>query len=302
MELTGLHLLLTYQCTLECDHCFTWGSPWQRGTMSSADIEDILRQADELGTVEWIYFEGGEPFLFHPVLVNGVGQAAARGYRVGVVSNAYWATDAEDAEEWLLPLAGLLDDLSVSDDFFHGGPATPSEVWNARAAAEALGIPVATISIARPATAAPPVVGQLPAGESGVMLRGRAAETLADQIPLRPWQSFRECPYEDLRDPGRVHVDPFGWVHVCQGITLGNVFETPLRQICEGYDPDAHPVTGPLLAGGPAELARRRGFEPADGYADACHLCYRTREALRTDFPGDLGPDAMYGVPTGATT
>ena len=31
MKLTGLHLLLTYQCVLECDHCFVWGSPWQKG-------------------------------------------------------------------------------------------------------------------------------------------------------------------------------------------------------------------------------------------------------------------------------
>jgi molybdenum cofactor biosynthesis enzyme MoaA len=38
MRLTGLHLLLTYQCTLECGHCFTWGSPWQSGTMTLQDI------------------------------------------------------------------------------------------------------------------------------------------------------------------------------------------------------------------------------------------------------------------------
>ncbi len=33
MRLTSLHLILTYQCTFECDHCFVWGSPWQEGTM-----------------------------------------------------------------------------------------------------------------------------------------------------------------------------------------------------------------------------------------------------------------------------
>ncbi len=52
LRLSGLHLLLTYQCNLECDHCFVWGSPWQSGTMTPGTIREILRQAGDLGTVE----------------------------------------------------------------------------------------------------------------------------------------------------------------------------------------------------------------------------------------------------------
>jgi hypothetical protein len=114
-------------------------------------------------------------------------------------------------------------------------------------------------------------------------------------VPRTPWTAFTACPHEDLREPGRVHVDPLGFVHVCQGITIGNVFETPLAEICRTYDTDAHPIVGPLLAGGPAGLARRHGIPCEEGYADACHLCYRVRSALRARFPGTLGPDQMYG-------
>ena len=39
MKLEGLHILLTYQCTYECDHCFVWGSPWQTGTLTFEQIE-----------------------------------------------------------------------------------------------------------------------------------------------------------------------------------------------------------------------------------------------------------------------
>ena len=78
---------------------------------------------------------------------------------------------------------------------------------------------------------------------------------------------------------------------------MGNLFESPLREICEAWDPDAHPITGPLLAGGPVELARRHGIPMADRYADACHLCYETRAALRDRFPKELGPVQMYGDP-----
>jgi MoaA/NifB/PqqE/SkfB family radical SAM enzyme len=82
--LTGLHLLLSYECNFECDHCFVWGGPEQNGTMSAQTIENILQQAHQAGTVEWIYFEGGEPFLFYPLLCFGVQLAHELGFRIGV--------------------------------------------------------------------------------------------------------------------------------------------------------------------------------------------------------------------------
>ena len=48
MKLSGLHLLLTYQCTLECDHCFVFGSPNARGVMKIAGIREILKEAKKI--------------------------------------------------------------------------------------------------------------------------------------------------------------------------------------------------------------------------------------------------------------
>lgn len=296
MTLTGLHLLLTYACTYECDHCFVWSSPEQSGTLTIPQIEDILRQTRTLGTVEWFYFEGGEPFLYHGILGWGARRAAELGFRVGVVSNAYWATGPEDALEWLRDFSGIVQDLSISCDSYHGGDDQERRADFARGAAERLGIPVDIIRIAPvEATNAARPVGQLKAGESTLMFRGRAAERLADRAAHAPWRRFTRCPYEDLREPGRVHVDPLGYVHVCQGIAIGNLFRTPLREICRRYEPEAHPIVGPLLGDGPAELVRRYGVGHEEAYADACHLCYRARAALRERFPEVLAPAQMYG-------
>lgn len=296
MEITGLHLLLSYQCTYECDHCFVWGSPWQNGTMTLRDIRDILQQAKDLRTVKSIYFEGGEPFLYYSILVKGVQEAAAMGFQVGIVSNAYWATAVDDAVEWLRPLVGLIQDLSVSSDLYHGNAKMTQTAINACKAAEKLNIPIGTISVAQPEdTNVALTKGKLPPGESGVMYRGRAAAVLAERATRQPWDSFHECPHEDLRDPGRVHVDPFGNVHICQGISLGNMFATPLRQIIDQFDPDSHPIVRPLLVGGPTELARHYELDHQDGYADACHLCDESCRALRERFPEVLLPDQMFG-------
>jgi Radical SAM superfamily/4Fe-4S single cluster domain len=299
MKLSGLHLLLTYQCTFECDHCFVWGSPFQAGVMTLQDIREILRQAQETGTVESIYFEGGEPFLYYPVMVQAIREAAQQGFQVGIVSNSYWATSAEDAQEWLRPLAGLVSDLSVSSDLYHYSQEQSQQAENARLAAEALGISLGTLSVAQPeAIDAKEAVGQLPQGGSSVMYRGRAAEKLTARAKGFPWEQFTTCPHEDLREPGRVHLDPFGNLHICQGISLGNLFHIPLKTICETYDPEAHPVIGALLRGGPAELAKIHDLAPEANtlYADACHLCYETRRSLRQRFPEVLGPDGMYGI------
>ena len=128
------------------------------------------------------------------------------------------------------------------------------------------------------------------------MYRGRAAEKLAPKAARRPWQSFDACPHENLREPGRMHLDPLGNLHICQGIALGNHFETPLVEICTGYDPEVDPIVGPILRGGPAELARAYELPHEEGYADACQLCYESRRLLRELFPAELAPDQMYGV------
>ena len=287
-HLSGLHLLLTYQCTFECDHCFVWGGPFQTGTMSLATIDHILAEATSLGTVEWIYFEGGEAFLYYAILKSGALRAKERGFKVGIVTNAYWANTEEDAIEWLRPLAGAIDDLSISSDGYHGSGDDYRNPEIARAAARDLGMPVDFISVAEPEALDT-------ADESAVLFRGRAAELLAYRGTPAPWETFTECPWEDLRNPGRVHVDPFGHLHICQGISIGNLLERPLTEIVAGFHPDDHPIIGPLLHGGPAELARHHALEHAPEYADHCHLCYVSRSKLRSKFPGILTPDQMYG-------
>lgn len=287
MDLTGLHLLLTYRCNYRCDHCFVWSGPRAADrTMSLGSIDDILHQALSLGTVNQIYFEGGEPFLHYPLLVQAVECAVALGFRTGIVSNGYWATSVAKARARLQPLADAgLADLALSRDALHGDAEAKRRVDNATAAAQALHLPTAVLTTELPANGA----------EGSVMYRGRAAVRLVDEMAYRYWRTFTACPHENLADPGRVHVDPFGYVHLCQGILLGNLFERSLAELVAAYDPSRHAIVGPLLQGGPAELAARYELPHDDGYADACHLCYTARLHLRPRFPELLAPGQVYG-------
>lgn len=299
MKLTGIHFLLSYRCTDECDHCFVWGSPWAKGTMTLEQIRDVLHQARDVGTVEMVYFEGGEPFLFYPIMLQGLREAATLGFGRGIVTNAYWATSVEDAKQWLGPIAEIgLDDLSLSSDLFHGEAMMTQAARNGLEAARQLGLPESTIVIEAPAGCSAYVSESKGEPISGgpVRFRGRAVARLAEGVPRRPWTEFTECPDEDFAEPGRLHVDAYGHLHVCQGLVMGNLWQRPLKEIVASYAPSNHPIIGPLAEGGPVALVKRYDLAHEASYIDACHLCYLARDALRSRFPEYLAPPTVYGL------
>jgi len=296
--LTGIHFLTTYACNFECDHCFLYSRPGAGGTFTIDQVRAILDQAVRLGTIETIFFEGGEPMLYYPLVLAGIDLARERGFTSGIVTNAYWATSREDARLWLGPLRDRgLKALSLSDDALHYGDAKGVHAERVIAAAEDLGMTAKTIATERPTveTADADADGP-PRIAGGVMFRGRAADKLTDGLPKRPPAELARCPHENLADPGRVHVDCFGHVHLCQGLTLGNLWQTPLAELVKGYDPQAHPIVGPLVRGGPVRLAAEHGVALEEGYVDECHLCYRVRLALLERFPAYLAPRQVYGL------
>jgi organic radical activating enzyme len=302
--LTGIHFLLTYSCNFECDHCFLYCSQDAEGTFTIGQVTGVLDEAQRMGTVNEVYFEGGEPFLFYPLLRESIQRASARGFDVGVVTNGYGANSEEDAELALGPLAEAgLKSLSISNDTFHYGDETDDNASDNAAAtaagvAKRLGIDTSVICIEPPSVSQRSADGEdkgQPVVGGGAVFRGRAADKLTDGLPRRPWEELCECPWEDLVSPSRVHVDALGHVQICQGISMGNMWETPLSELVRDYDPHAHPVCGPLIRGGPAALARELGVKPEAGYVDECHLCYSVRRAALERYPEYLAPKQVYG-------
>ena len=240
----------------------------------------FLQQAKDTGSIEQIAFEGGEPFLYYATLLAGARDAVELGFKTSVVTNTFWAGSEEDALAALRPFAGLLHRLSVSSDVLHWNETLSMQARNARAAAEVLEIPLGVLSTAHPL--APTAEGeraQLPNGEGGVMFRGRAAGKLAARMPGHPWTTFTSCPYENLHARRRMHLNPFGNLHICQGIVLGNLRQTPLRAICARYRAEEHPITGALVAGGPG------GISTAPCAAPPGNVC-RCLPPLRCGTPG----------------
>jgi hypothetical protein len=298
MPLKSLHFILTYRCIYQCDHCFLHCGPHQAKTFTAHELEGLLAQAGALEGLDSVYFEGGEPMLYYPLLLRGVRTATELGLSSGIVTCGYYATDSQDGAMWLEPLkeAGLTS-IDISLDELHGTGAAYTNARNLIEAAEGLGLAVGIISIADPRKSPEELEACTCRGEvpSPSYIRGRAAHELVEGLDLRPIDGFVECSLEDLETPKRVHVDPYGNVHICQGILAGNVWETSLAQVVQGYQPHDHPVIGPLIKGGPAMLARETLTMTDLYFATECHACYEVRRRIRPEHPGALGPAEVYG-------
>jgi organic radical activating enzyme len=298
--LNGIHFLLSYMCNYECDHCFLFCSPDSKGTFTLKQINQVLDEAVKIKTVNWIYWEGGEPFLFYPLMLESMKLAKERGFKNGIVTNSYWATDTNDAKLWLKPISELaIADFSVSDDTFHFEDTAENLSKYAHLAAKTLSIPTGAINIDKPTfemTMEKEQVKGTPVIGGGAMFRGRAVDTLIEGLPTRKWDRLKECPHEDLIGLGRVHVDCFGNTKICQGLSIGNFWNKSLSELVSEYNPEEHPICGPLIKGGPAQLVKEYNLEHEEEYVDECHLCYLARKSLLDKFPQYLGPQQVYGL------
>jgi len=296
--LKGIHFLLTYTCNFQCDHCFLYCHPFAKGVFSIHQIKDALDEFKKVESITSIGFEGGEAFLYHPLLVESIRLANERGFSTSIQTNSYWATSKEDAILWLNPLkTSGLSSLDVSDDTFHHGEESDNNAKKAMVAATELGIKVNSICVK------PPEIDdndEQTKGEpiylGGPKLRGRAVEKLVQGLPKRSCKEFTQCPYEDFENPKRVHIDPYGHVHLCQGISMGNIWETPFSKLLKNYNPENHPIAGPMILGGPLQMAKTYHISHEDEYVDACHMCTNLCLELIERFPDYLAPKQVYGI------
>ena len=298
--LTTVHILLTYTCPLRCKHCFVFGDPRAKGTFTPAQVTNTLAAIRTVESVEWVYFQGGEPFYHYPLLLTSVKKAVQSGFTVGVITNAYFARTEEAAARFLKPLRDLgVANLCISQDPYHYPSPGDTSARRALRAAANLGLPTRRISVgpSRSAECADPEwIGKDFHSDFKLQWRGRAVEKLISGEPVQDWRRWDHCPSANLDSLWRVDIDPYGNVQICQGINLGNLDTSALDRIITNDQIASHPIVSFLRSGGPAALAKAYDPNPHGSYIDACHLCYTTRLALLDRFPSHLAPHQLYGL------
>ena len=241
-----------------------------------------------------MYFGGGEPFTQYPLLLKSVQRARKLGYAVGIETNGYFARSTEAGKRFLRPLAEMgVQDIRISNDSLHYKNPQNSPAAKAVGAAQSLGIPTTVVSIPfleeETLEDNPKIEGYFQV-EPRLMFSGRASETLLPGMDLLHADHFNECPRKDLESPESLFIDAYGFVQICPGIAIGNIYERSLDRIVETYKIQEHPILSPLQEEGPSGFIRDTKLNLKMLFVDACHCCYSARQALIDSYPDHLGP------------
>ncbi len=318
-RISPLNFLISYKCTNECKHCSLQASPKQDdAVMELGDIRRYLEDVTSNYIIDEVDFFGGEPLLHFNLLVDLIEEAKRFGIpKIGLPTNGFWGKNDRVAKKYAQKLkeAGLTR-MGFSIDAFHEEFIPLDVVRGAiRATLEAgiewVGLVVKYIGSENEKNIFNDRTGEISDVfskefdscqliKAEICVTGRAANQLVNYYSLETLASpalGQRC--QNIRIPIFM-VDPHGWVHIqsCHGICIGNAKEKSLAEIIGDFDPRRHPIIGKLVAkGGPKnllEVAIEKGYEPQQGYADKCHLCFCLRKYLRPFYPNILEPSNIY--------
>ncbi|MBU1535965.1 4Fe-4S cluster-binding domain-containing protein [Myxococcota bacterium] len=289
-------ILLTRRCLYSCTHCNTFSSSSETQTFSHIRLIRTLHYLSRIKSIRTVIFSGGEPFLHYPLLKSGVFEAATLGLTPMVWTSGYFIQTREDIIQSLRPLTDVgLKGCILSADLFHQNPWLSENEELIRTELEARGCELFMSSFQMKEPASPPTLAR----SGDLLLRGtlpfmgRAADHIPEDMSLWEPDDLDVCPHLNLSDPTYLYLDPGGNLHLCPGIILHNIFMGHIRQYFRDFDSEKHPVIGPLLRGGPPQLAKAFNIPISGGFADQCHLCFHVRRQAAAVHP-HLFPPSWY--------
>jgi hypothetical protein len=189
-------------------------------------------------------------------------------------------------------------EISISNDYLHYKNPRNSPARRALIAAQGLGLPTTLVQVKLPGEEyfyGNDIDLASKVDEQRLMFTGRAAETITEKMPSSGWHQFNICPRVDLHDPEEVFVDAYGYVQICPGIAIGNIWNSALHTLIRDFDPSEHQILKSMLTEGPAGLIRANGLQPSSDYVEPCHCCYSVRRELIDKYQDVLAPRQVYG-------
>ncbi len=304
---------LTYKCSAQCRHCILVCSPKKGGLMTLEDAHTYLLEMKKLGlSGSDLIITGGEALLYFERVLEIIRCAADLDMTPvrSIQSNGSWCVNDKLTRQRLTDLheAGL-QGIYFSVDPFHNEFVPFENVQRGIAIAEEIfGRDHVAVSSRNYLNAEriPTAVEYLEGVEGPpAIMTGRAAWALPDYLKKAPLDQIlgKNCRggSNDI-DPSsvwQINVDAYGCVSswICSGILLGNAHETPLSQILTRPLTDQPQIVQDLVAHGPGcmlGMAKKHGFQPAEGYVTKCHLCWDIRTAIHMHYPGLFAPAELY--------
>ena len=282
-----LSLLVWNTCTAFCAHCGPESSPKDKTAVSHERVLFLIKEAGNIYNPNWcLTLSGGEIFIHYDRLLEYTSAAKKNGGYTTLITNCFWATSLEKAEELLNPLIeNDLRVLGVSADHFHTPYISVERVKNAIRAARNLNLQVRLRSVASGSGRLSDILKQIedinpwfmPMMEMPLVPDGRANNIPESELFLQETIPTGKCPAASLT------INPSGKAMACcngggshPNLQVGSVEESSLEEL--EYLFTTSPTINYLRNAGPYECIQ---YLPEDEqekvttkkYVNECHLC-----------------------------
>jgi len=315
-KLQSLSILVGMKCNCKCPHCFYFPRNDNHVPLDPDLLDDALKSIAGQHNILSVNFAGGEPFYYYDVMLECIKRLRKHGIQYFTLStNAGWATSVKTAQERLNELIRCgLGGMGVSADGFHQRTVPLENVFNTleaggvqRARGENFTVYVVSTYLGYYSYDCPVNrrtteirhkiwdAGYYPI-ETFACAHGRAGFIIPTELHVNK-KLDRKCWEVKVgilhpEGPSMVSIDPSGFVDGCFGVSLGNLYKESLRDILYRYFKNPGPVVKTLRekgAQGLRDIAVGKGFVPAGGYFDECHLCHAVRNYLKENCGDEFG-------------
>jgi sulfatase maturation enzyme AslB (radical SAM superfamily) len=319
MKLTGITWIPTYNCNIDCDHCFFD----TLGKQKYMDPDIIHKALDGFAHTKYMFWQqlsGGEIFLNEKKLFQIISNI--RHYfnkNIGLSTNAFWARDEKQTRGKVEELSKSgVTGIALSADYYHqkkmdiSGPKLLAKVLKEsglKTHSYLMGAHLKNdVTNAQKVNAITQGITSeindkldLPiavAHERSIGKGSRINNPKKTVIPQGMCTELNTClgkrsPF----NPAMVWIDAYGNVMICYGIIIGNLHANSLNEIIANYKPNNYPLLEGLAQLGPKYLykkAKQLTVKLPPAFFDECDVCYQSRVVLRKKYPELFGPDECY--------
>lgn len=289
LSFNSLVLIPSNHCNITCRHCAPECGPVRKQPWDVPLLKQCITDAGRIASLgKTVHLAGGEPFLYFPQMLDVARHARQSGFTCSVVTNGFWAVNADRASRMISSLAEAgLNRVELSTDVFHQEHIPVETVRRAIRVLKSAGVCVVLRVVTSQKHPVDETLRQFRAEDldrveiagSPVVPVGRARETVPrEEWYLSPCGSEGAC-YTLLN----LTVRPDGSVFPCcagsetnPALSLGNLYQSSLDAVVQAAEWNV--VVKKLVQQGPAAFfpilkEAGLGHKIRPQYTNICHLC-----------------------------